>query len=151
MVFGSVWYDLLSGVSTMIEAVSPWSDSSVKTRKRLAFVRERDPLPCVVVSMGSRRLGDLQFGNTGFWDYEVFVGLFEEGAIVLENAGLREHLTRLHNLQQALHKTTVTGASNVFDVVDFDPSSPFDEGAFDQALDLTVMRVTYRSSETRST
>ncbi len=144
----SVFTELLKAVVAEVSAVVLLTPDQIRVRRRLAYRQGHDTLPMLVIAPDAERIADQQMGN-GIWiDYPINFALFEESSLILEPPYWL--LDRREEIRKALHVTTFPGVPEIFDVVSYDPSAPYPDGAFDQAFDVSVQRFTWRSNETRA-
>lgn len=146
----SVYGDILTAVETLVSALSGFTTSGqVRVRKRLSFIAGKDPLPFVCICPLTERL---EMGDTTFrkekYDYPVIVAVIQESNLVLHNPAWQ--LDARQRIRKALRVTTLSGVSEVYDVVGYDPSPVFDVSAIDAAFDVSVQEFTYRASESRN-
>lgn len=118
-------------------------------RKKLVLLEEDDGLTPLLVIVGKQVRPDVEaFEGVLIREYEVLFGLF-----YFSNMKFETELTKLPDaavaLQKALHVTSLSGVSTVFDS-DLDTSPAFDANGIAAGVDYSVFKITYKSSESRT-
>src|SRR5690348_8072277 len=121
----SVFSRLLARVRSAVMFALAMTERDVRVRRRIAYFRDHDPLPLVVIAPEAERLFECRMGDgvnggdVGI-DYPVTVAYLTQSNIVAE--GVEDILDRRPLIRQALHVTTFPGLDEVYDVVGYDPS-----------------------------
>ena len=144
----STYRDILEAVQSRVWAlaIENLPTPSVVLRKDPVYLAEHDPLPLLVISPVIDGVGELQFNNNGFFEYEVRLTLYHEtGVSWALGAWL---LDMRQTLRRSLFTTSLTGASTVFDGR-WNPTPLYDVGLLRSGVDVMRMSFTYTSSEAR--
>ncbi len=144
----SVFTELLKAVEATVSAAVTMGPEQIRVRRRLAFRKGQDTLPFLVIAPDAERVADYTMPNGVHMDYSINFALITESSLILEPPYWL--LDRREEIRKALHVTTFDAVPEIFDVVSYEPSAPYPDGAFDQAFDVSVQRFTWRSRETRT-
>jgi len=146
----SVYGQILDAVKTLVSTISGLDTAGqVVVRKRLAFLKQYDTtLPFVCIAPTVERLADSYMPNSDMIDYPVQIAIVQEGKLGLLTPDTMLYLRE--KIRQKLRTPTLSGASAVYDVVEYDPSPAFDMQGFDAELEISVQQMVYRAVETRN-
>lgn len=148
----SVYLDVLTAVrdelaGLLVPLPHGIAARQVRVRRRVAFFKEHDLLPLVLVCPEAERPAEYQMSNGVFVDYPVTVAVLVQNDMLLEDLGTTLALRQV--IRRHLLAVTLAGAADVFDVVGYDPSPAFPPAAVDAAFDTSLQKFTYRATEPR--
>jgi hypothetical protein len=146
----SVYSALIQAIQSTIQGLSLPNIQAVHLRKHPLISRD-DALPEIIVSPEAEKEYLVDAGATPavYLDYPVRVRFAFAGNQLLEDANLLALLDYREAVRHALHVTSISGVSQIFDCnLEFDP--PFNPTLYQREYDVSDLRFIYRSGEGRT-
>ncbi len=150
----SVMPDILTDVEALAVTVGgTWTFSvqerclAVRVKKKMIVLPEDGRGPLLVIVGKKSKPGDEAFEGWLIREHEVHFALLFANDMNFED--LERMNDKLLDLQKALHVTTLTTATTVYDS-DLEAQATFDTKGIPAGWDKSLFKVTYKSSETRN-
>lgn len=146
-----VQWTITDAVRDVVAGVSAFSSATVKAQKRPFFSSDHGhTLPFVSVCPLKERVDREDMGNIVHMKYPVLVAILHKLGSALENeTELQWQLDARQAVSDALWKTTLSGASTVYDS-DYEPAPAFDLAGMDRMFDVSLQLFTFTSAQPRS-